>query len=110
MKLYRIDHLTSITATLRDLASEAEAEEKKVVGKHRKEPSTPIVRNVHLTAVHVFHTAKLAWMGLPAILGFEVMRPLWERYVETPLSDVMIGGNTETHTEALSTIARHYFG
>lgn len=110
MKLNRTDHLSHITKTLENLANEAKAEESKIVGKHRKEAKTPIVHHLHRTAVHVYHTGQLMWIGLPAILAFEAARPAWEKFVETPLTDIMFGSHGSSHTEALGTIAQHYFG
>jgi hypothetical protein len=96
--------------TLRNLANEAKAEERKIVGRHRRTP-TPnekIAHTAHRAAVHVLHTGQLAWIGLPAIFAFEAARPIWERFVEIPLSSMMFGEHATTHTESIATLTAHF--
>jgi len=102
--------MNSITSTLHTLATEAKAEETKIVGKHRKAltPNQKIAHKIHRTAVHVMHTGQLMWIGLPAIFAFELGRPAWVRFVETPIADLMFGDHGSTHVEALSTITQHF--
>lgn len=102
--------MNKITSTLHTLSNEAKAEEQKIVGKHRKAERTPIGHHIHRTAVHFLHTGQLMWMGLPAILAFEAARPAWQKFVETPIADLMFGNHSSAHAEAMSTIAQHYFG
>ena len=102
--------MKNITSTLHNLATEAKAEEGKIVGKHRKAERTPIGHHIHRTAVHFLHTGQLMWMGLPAILAFEAARPAWVRFVETPISNILFGDHGSTTVHAASTVAQHYFG
>ena len=107
--------MNKITSTLHTLSNEAKAEESKIVGRHRKAltPNQVIARNAHRTAIHVFHTFQLMWIGLPAILAFEVSRPAWMRFVETPLSELMFGHGDSTTHEAMSTLntlSTHFIG
>lgn len=107
--------MNKINSILHNLATEAKAEEGKIVGRHRKElsPNQKIAHKVHRAAVHVYHTGQLMWIGLPAIIAFELGRPAWMKFVETPIADLMFGNHSSAHTEALSTlstISTHYFG
>lgn len=104
--------MNKLNSTLRDLANEAKAEEGKIVGRHRKElsPQQKIAYKAHRTAVHVLHTGQVMWIGLAPILAFELGRPAWARFVETPIANVMFGNHGSAHTEAMTTIAQHYFG
>lgn len=103
---------TKITRTLHNLADEAKAEETKIIGRHRKAltPNQVIAHKAHRAAVHVYHTGQLMWLGLPAILAFEISRPAWMRYVETPLSELMFGHGESATTHAIGTISQHIIG
>lgn len=89
---------------LHELAEEAKADEQKIVGKHRRNesPRTKTLRAAHNASKHAVHFVWLTWVGMPAILTFEAGRPFWEKYVELPLSTVMVG---TSHTEAFSALA-----
>lgn len=105
--------MKNFTNGLRTLAEEAKAEERKIVGRHRKElsPNQVLAHKAHRAAVHVYHTGQLMWVGLPAILAFEAARPAWARFVETPIANILFGDHaTPTHTEAIGTVAQHFFG
>lgn len=107
--------MNSITSTLHTIAEEAKAEETKIIGRHRKalSPQQKIAHKAHRAFVHVYHTGQLAWIGLPAIFAFEAARPIWERFVETPIANTLFGEHTETvHAlpATVSTIAQHYIG
>lgn len=83
-------------STIRDLANEAEADERRVtthLPKHRRvlTKSEIAAEKAHKVAKHVVHVFILAGVGLPGILAFETARPLWVKYVESPLSDMMVG-------------------
>lgn len=107
--------MKNITRDLHNYAKtlriEAEAEESKVIGRHRRaeSASSRIARNVHRTSVHVTHTGSLIGAGLPAILAFEAARPAWQKFVEHPIAELMFGHGEETHTTA-ATIAQHFIG
>lgn len=97
----------NVAQTVRNLANEAEADERREVariGRHRKAMTkTDILHEkAHNTSKHLVHVILLTGAGMPAILTFEALRPLWTRYVEMPLTDVMIGSHPAT--EALTAV------
>lgn len=105
-------HFGALATNFRNLAKEAEADERRVareIGRHRRVETKAeiLLAKAHRTQKHMVHTIILVWTGLPAILAFEAARPLWVKYVESPLSDIMVG---TSHTEAFSTIAGHFLG
>lgn len=104
--------MKNITSTLHNLATEAKAEEGKIVGKHRKvETSTAkAVRVAHKASVHAMHTGQIMWVGLSPILVFEAARPAWARFVETPIADLMFGNHGSSTVHAASTVAQHFIG
>src|SRR3954471_3036114 len=86
----------NLATNFRNLAKEAEADESRMkaeIGRHRRieTKAEKLQHHAHNTAKHAVHVIALTWMGLPAILAFEAARPLWSKYVETPLSDIMVG-------------------
>lgn len=91
-----------------NLAIEAEQDEKKIVGKHRRDEGVHIkaVRAAHNTSKHAIHVVALTWAGMPAILAFEAARPWWEKYVESNLTH-MVGSE---HVEAIHTVSNHFLG
>lgn len=105
-------HFGTLVANFRNLAKEAEADERRVaqeIGRHRRveTKAEKVAARAHNTTKHLVHTIILVWAGLPAILAFETARPLWVKYVESPLSDVMVG---TSHVEAMHTITTHFLG
>jgi len=95
-----------VVLNVRKLAQEAEADERREaarIGRHRQ-PMTRagiLHEKAHNTSKHLVHIILLTGAGMPAILTFEALRPLWTKYIETPLTDVMIGSHPAT--EALHT-------
>lgn len=91
-----------ISSTLRNLAKEAEADEHRLshhVAQHRLVLTRAeiMAEKAHRTAKHCVHILILTGAGLPAILAFETARPLWVRYVESPLSRIMLGNQDVAH-------------
>lgn len=80
-------HIKNICGIVRNLANEAEMDEQRHIARHRRIPTRQekLTRTAHITARHCIHVLILTGAGLPAILAFELGRPLWVRYVELPL-------------------------
>ena len=96
----------TMAQNVRKLAQEAEADERREaarIGRHRRPVTKADIlhEKAHNTSKHLVHIILLTGAGMPAILTFEALRPLWTKYVEMPLTDVMVGSHPAT--EALHT-------
>lgn len=94
-------HFGEIMKIVRNLEHEAELDEKREmarIGRHRRvETKAEKMRaKAHPVAKHCVHLVWLAGAGLPAIIFFETLRPLWVKYVETPMSEIMVGNTHVT--------------
>lgn len=108
-------HFSNLVTNFRSLAHEAEADERAVqheIGRHRRIATKREVlyRKGHHVAKHCVHILLLTWAGLPAILAFETARPLWVKYVETPITDITVGHDAVVShtTEVLNLLIAHY--